>query len=64
MANGKKQLFEVHENETIDECIERMKKEGYTPTRRMEKPIFKEIIQGNEKRYEPVGRQIVFEGKK
>lgn len=38
---GKKQVwFEVLENETIDECIERMKKEGYQPFGRKEEPVF------------------------
>ncbi|MFB6468570.1 NETI motif-containing protein [Cytobacillus sp. Hz8] len=64
MAKEKnKQLFEVLESETIEECLERMKKAGYMPIRRIEKPIFKEVKKGNETIYEPVGRQIVFEGK-
>ncbi|AIE58797.1 NETI motif-containing protein [Bacillus methanolicus] len=60
----KKLLFEVKENETIDQCLERMKKEGYTPVRRMEKPIFQEVKKGDSIQYEPIGRQIVFEAKK
>lgn len=60
----KKQSFEVQENETIDDCLKRMKKEGYIPVRRIEKPIFQEIIKNNQKTYEPIGRQIVFEAKK
>ncbi|CEG25399.1 NETI motif-containing protein [Bacillus sp. B-jedd] len=56
---GKKIRFEVMDNESIDECLERMKKEGYTPVRRIEKPIFKE--EGTE--IIPVGRQIIFEAK-
>ncbi|OLS40862.1 NETI motif-containing protein [Bacillus sp. MRMR6] len=59
----KKLQFEVLENETIDDCLERIKKQGYTPIRRTEKPIFQEVIKGNETSYEPVGRQIVFEAK-
>ncbi|RHW32481.1 NETI motif-containing protein [Neobacillus notoginsengisoli] len=55
----KKMRFEVMENETIDECLERMKKKGYTPIRRIEKPIFKE--EGKE--IVPAGRQIIFEAK-
>jgi hypothetical protein len=61
MGNKKKMKFEVQENETIDQCLDRMKKLGYSPTRRTEKPIFQEIISGNEKEYKPVGRQIIFE---
>ncbi|SDN19873.1 NETI motif-containing protein [Bacillus sp. OK048] len=57
----KKMLFEVQENESIDACLERMKKQGYIPVRRTEKPIFMEVINGKETTYEPVGKQIVFE---
>lgn len=65
MSDVKKKLtFEVGENETIDQCLERIRKAGYTPVRRMEKPIFQEKKQGNEVTYEPVGRQIIFEAKK
>lgn len=56
-----KVTFQVQENETIGECLERMKKEGYTPIRRIEKPVFQEVLKGNETNYEPVGRQIIFE---
>jgi hypothetical protein len=62
MGKGK-MTFEVQENESIVECIERMKKLGYSPTRRIEKPIFQEIINGGQTTYEPVGRQIIFEAK-
>ncbi|MBL4952303.1 NETI motif-containing protein [Neobacillus sp. OS1-32] len=58
-----KKKFEVREYESIDECLNRMKQEGYVPVRRIEKPIFQEIKKGNEAIYEPVGRQIVFEAK-
>ncbi|NRD77674.1 NETI motif-containing protein [Bacillus sp. BRMEA1] len=59
----KKMLFEVQESETIEECLDRMKQQGYTPVRRMEKPIFQEVKKSNEIIYEPIGRQIVFEGR-
>lgn len=59
----KKMLFEVQENESIDECLNRMKQQGYIPVRRTEKPIFQEIKKGAETIYEPVGREIVFEAK-
>ncbi|MDQ6595579.1 NETI motif-containing protein [Bacillus salipaludis] len=58
----KKLQFEVQENETIDACLARMKQLGYIPIRRLEKPIFQEIKKGNETIFEPIGRQIVFEG--
>ena len=57
----KKIQFEVQENESIEACLERMKEQGYIPVRRTEKPIFKEVIDGNETTYEPVGRHIVFD---
>jgi hypothetical protein len=59
----KKMEFEVNENESIEECLDRIKKAGYMPIRRTEKPIFQEVKNGNETKYEPVGRQIVFEAK-
>jgi hypothetical protein len=62
MSKKKQKMnFEVQENETIEQCLDRMKKQGYTPIRRMEKPIFQEIINGKETEYKPVGRQIIFE---
>lgn len=57
----KKVTFEVQENETIEQCLDRMNKQGYTPIRRMEKPVFQEIMDGNKKTYKPVGQQIIFE---
>ncbi|MBO8178248.1 MAG: NETI motif-containing protein [Bacillus sp. (in: Bacteria)] len=63
MSKNKKR-FEVLEHETIDQCLERMKIEGYTPIRRMEEPIFQEVIQQGVKEIVPIGRKIVFEGKK
>lgn len=55
--------FEVEENESIEECLDRIKQAGYMPIRRTEKPIFQEVQNGNKTEYEPVGRQIVFEAK-
>jgi NETI protein len=56
--------FELLENETIDECLNRMKQEGYVPVGKYEKPIFKEVIKEDGKvAYEPIRQQIVFEGK-
>lgn len=51
----KKQLwFEVEETETIDACLERMKKQGYMPIGRKEEPLF-QMVNG-----EPVPiRQII-----
>ncbi|WP_031539707.1 NETI motif-containing protein [Niallia sp. JL1B1071] len=58
---SKKKRFEVQMNETINDCLERMKKEGYTPIKRMEKPVFKEIKVNGQMSYEPVSQQIIFE---
>lgn len=60
----KKMLFEVEENETIDQCLDRIEKAGYIPIGRSEKPIFKEVQQGNKITYEPTGRKIIFEARK
>ncbi|KMK91070.1 NETI motif-containing protein [Rossellomorea marisflavi] len=57
----KKLLFEVKDGESIGDCLDRMKDQGYMPVRRMEKPVFEE--QGKET-YVPVKQTIVFEGKK
>lgn len=35
--------FEVEEHETISECLERMKAEGYVAVGRKEEPLFEEI---------------------
>jgi hypothetical protein len=58
----KKKQFEVMENETISDCLDRMKKEGYMPVRRMEKPIFEEVKEAGEVNYRPIAQKIVFEG--
>lgn len=63
MAKPKKQRYEVNENESIDECLDRMKKDGYFPVRRVEKPIFQEVKKGGETEYVPVARKIIFEGR-
>lgn len=59
----KKRKYEVAEDETIHECLDRMKQDGYTPVRRMEEPIFREEIINGKKEIIPCGRKIVFEGK-
>ncbi|MCM3762060.1 NETI motif-containing protein [Halalkalibacter oceani] len=62
MTKKRKQRFEVQETETIADCLERMKKEGYQPVRRLEKPIFEEKGSKQQKEYVPVRQQIIFEG--
>jgi len=58
---NQKKIYEVLEHETIDQCLERIQKEGYTPIRRVEKPIFQEKMEDKQVTYEPAGRQIIFE---
>lgn len=62
--NRLKKQFEVMENETIDACLERMKKEGYLPIKRMEKPIFKEEKINGKTNYVPIAQKIIFQGVK
>lgn len=54
----KQQWFEVQENETIEQCLERMKQEGYMAAGRREEPLF-HIVNG-----EPVvlRQKIQFKG--
>lgn len=59
----KKMRFEVLDGEAISDCLDRMDKEGYMPTRRMEEPIFEEKMEDGELKAVPCGRKIVFEGK-
>ena len=63
LAKPKKQRFELMDNETIDACLDRMKREGYFPVKRVEKPIFQEVISEGKTEYVPVSRQIIFEGR-
>lgn len=39
--------FKVEDNETISDCLNRMRNEGFMPTRRMEKPVYKENKDGS-----------------
>ncbi|NJP39357.1 NETI motif-containing protein [Alkalicoccus luteus] len=55
-----KKKFYVEANETIDDCLNRMAAEGYTPVRRMEEPVLKEKGKDVEVAYQ----RIVFEGKR
>ncbi|GJF45122.1 NETI motif-containing protein [Staphylococcus argenteus] len=53
--------FKVADNETITDCLARMKKEGYMPVKRLEKPVFQEQKDG---RIEVSHQEIIFVGKK
>lgn len=43
MSQKKTTWFEVRENETIEECLKRIQKEGYVVIGRKEEPLFQEI---------------------
>ena len=52
--------FEVEENETMESCLERMRKQGYVAVGRKEEPLFEEV---NGKPV-PVRQIIKFKGNK
>ncbi|QLK86420.1 NETI motif-containing protein [Staphylococcus sp. 17KM0847] len=53
--------FKVEVNETIQDCLARMKAAGYMPVKRYEKPIFKERQDGT---VEVLRQEIIFTGQK
>lgn len=53
--------YKVNDNETIADCLQRMKADGYMPTRRIEKSIYKENKDGS---LEVLKQDIIFIGKK
>ncbi|WP_408669878.1 NETI motif-containing protein [Staphylococcus warneri] len=53
--------YKINDNETIADCLQRMKADGYMPTRRIEKPIYKENKDGS---LEVLKQDIIFIGKK
>lgn len=63
MNKKRKKEFEVHHDETINDCLERIKQAGYYPVSRKEEPIFEEQIKNGNIYYEPIKRKIVFEAK-
>ena len=56
----KQQKFKVADNETIQDCLQRMREAGYAPVKRFEKPIYKENKDGS---LEVLKQEIVFVGK-
>ncbi|NWK83927.1 NETI motif-containing protein [Staphylococcus sp. GSSP0090] len=56
----KQQKFKVEDNETIQDCLQRMREAGYTPVKRFEKPIYKENKDGS---LEILKQEIEFVGK-
>lgn len=57
----KKRRFKVEEHETVDECLLRMKKEGYRPVRRIEKPLFTAEKVKGKLEYKPISQEIIFD---
>ncbi|WP_411842358.1 NETI motif-containing protein [Salinicoccus sp. HZC-1] len=55
----KKKKFNVEGNESLSDCLDRMRAEGYAPVRRMERPVF--IEKNGEKIVDH--QEIIFEGK-
>ncbi|PIC57472.1 hypothetical protein CSV80_09345 [Sporosarcina sp. P12(2017)] len=53
-----KMWFDREENETLEECLERIQSLGYTVVARREKPLFKQV--GEE--YIPIRQQTQFQG--
>ena len=56
----KQQKFKVEENESIQDCLQRMREAGYTPVKRYEKPVYKENNDGS---VEVLRQEIEFVGK-
>lgn len=56
-----KKRFELAERETIDQCLARIKSEGYLPVRRTEKPIFELDEKDGAEHVKPIGRQVIFD---
>ncbi|WP_133582237.1 NETI motif-containing protein [Aureibacillus halotolerans] len=52
------------ENESLADCLDRMKKEGYQVVKRFEKPVFQEVKSGGNTTIQPIGRQVFFEGRR
>lgn len=58
MSRKKGIWFEVAENEQIEECLARMKSEGYVAMGRKEEPLFKEV----NGEFIPIRQVIKFKG--
>ncbi|GKV67018.1 MULTISPECIES: NETI motif-containing protein [Sporosarcina] len=56
--SSKKMWFDRQDEETLEECLERIQRLGYTVVARREKPVFKQ--EGGE--YIPVKQQTQFQG--
>jgi NETI protein len=58
-----KKKFAVETGESLSACLDRMAKEGYTPVRRMEEPVFHEVKRNGRLEPEVKEQRIIFEGK-
>ncbi|WP_251518426.1 MULTISPECIES: NETI motif-containing protein [Staphylococcus] len=56
----KQQKFIVEEQESIQDCLKRMREAGYMPVKRFEKPVYKENKNGE---IEVLRQEIQFVGK-
>ncbi|GEL76683.1 NETI motif-containing protein [Tenuibacillus multivorans] len=54
----KKKRYRVSDFSSVNECVDQIKKDGYMPVKRIEKPVFKEQ---NNQDPEPVRQEIIFE---
>ena len=59
---GKKRRYEVQDNESIAQCLERMDNEGYKPVKRIEEPIFHEVNVSGKIDIQVLKQKIIFEG--
>ncbi|RPF50688.1 NETI protein [Aquisalibacillus elongatus] len=55
----KKKKYRVSDFKSIDECVDQIKKDGYMPVKRFEKPVFQES--SGKEDPEPVRQEIIFE---
>lgn len=56
----KKMWFDRLDDETLEECLERIQKLGYTVVARREQPLFEEV----DGAYVPIKQQTQFQGLK
>ena len=57
----KQQKFKVEADETIQDCLARMRDAGYMPVKRIEKPVYQELKDGS---IEVLRQEIEFVGKR
>ncbi|MGM0524135.1 MAG: NETI motif-containing protein [Bacillota bacterium] len=57
----KKERFIKQTNESLDDCLDRIKQAGYMPVRRVEKPIFEEVLENGSKVNKVVSSDITFD---